>query len=75
MPMSHHAQPSGPLYACPMHPDIFKAGPGKCPDCGMDLLPEGTRFAMARHMMAGPMPFVVGGVALLAIVTATMLLR
>ncbi len=26
-------------YTCPMHPDIIKNGPGKCPKCGMNLVP------------------------------------
>jgi Cu2+-exporting ATPase len=26
-------------YVCPMHPDIVQQGPGKCPKCGMDLVP------------------------------------
>jgi len=25
------------LYACPMHPEVQSANPGKCPKCGMDL--------------------------------------
>lgn len=27
-------------YICPMHPNIVKDGPGSCPICGMDLVPE-----------------------------------
>jgi Cu(I)/Ag(I) efflux system membrane fusion protein len=26
-------------YTCSMHPSVKQAGPGKCPICGMDLLP------------------------------------
>ncbi|MFI4931825.1 MAG: heavy metal-binding domain-containing protein, partial [Burkholderiales bacterium] len=29
------------FYACPMHPSIRQAVAGKCPKCGMELLPEG----------------------------------
>jgi heavy metal translocating P-type ATPase len=25
-------------YTCPMHPEIIKDGPGKCPKCGMNLV-------------------------------------
>ncbi len=26
-------------YACPMHPEVTSDKPGKCPKCGMDLVP------------------------------------
>ena len=26
-------------YMCPMHPDVVKTEPGKCPRCNMDLIP------------------------------------
>ena len=29
-----------PLYTCPMHPEVVRDGPGKCPKCGMDLVPK-----------------------------------
>jgi membrane fusion protein, copper/silver efflux system len=29
-------------YTCPMHPQIVKDGPGTCPICGMDLVPQTT---------------------------------
>jgi Heavy metal binding domain len=28
------------LYTCPMHPDVVQKGPGKCPKCGMALVPK-----------------------------------
>jgi len=28
------------VYTCPMHPEIRQAGPGRCPICGMALVPE-----------------------------------
>ena len=29
------------VYTCPMHPEVRQAGPGKCPKCGMFLVPVG----------------------------------
>jgi len=26
-------------YTCPMHPEVIKDEPGKCPKCGMNLVP------------------------------------
>ena len=26
------------LYTCPMHPEVAKNSPGKCPGCGMELI-------------------------------------
>jgi len=28
------------VYTCPMHPEVHSDKPGKCPKCGMDLVPE-----------------------------------
>ena len=42
----HHAAPSamsprdGTTYACPMHPEVVRDQPGRCPKCGMALVPQ-----------------------------------
>jgi len=36
------------LWTCSMHPQIKLAHPGKCPICGMDLVPVGTGGAHKR---------------------------
>jgi hypothetical protein len=33
-------QPSATTYTCPMHPEISSPKPGKCPKCGMTLVPK-----------------------------------
>lgn len=27
-------------YTCPMHPEVTDTKPGRCPKCGMDLVPK-----------------------------------
>jgi Heavy metal binding domain len=57
------------VYRCPIHSDVRQQNLGKCPKCGMDLLPEGTRFGMLRHMISSPLHIVVM-VALMATIMA-----
>jgi len=64
----------GRMYFCPMHRDVKQTNPGKCPKCSMDLLPEGTRFAMLRHMTKNPM-MIIGMVAIMVAVMAFIMLR
>jgi Cu+-exporting ATPase len=45
---------SGPIYTCPMHPEVRQPGPGSCPICGMGLELESA--AMAEE---GPNPELV----------------
>lgn len=63
-----------PVYICPMHKKVRQAGPGHCPECGMQLLPEGTRFAIVRHMMASPMHMVIMGAVMVALMAAVMMM-
>lgn len=34
------AKPGATLYTCPMHPEVISDKPGKCPKCGMTLIPK-----------------------------------
>jgi Cu+-exporting ATPase len=62
------------IYICPMHSDVRQSEPGNCPKCGMALLPEGTRFALLRHMMT-PRHFGIMLAAMLIIMAAVMIMR
>jgi len=33
------ASPVAQKYTCPMHPEVISDKPGKCPKCGMNLVP------------------------------------
>jgi hypothetical protein len=35
-----HDQKQEAIYTCPMHPEVRSKTPGKCPKCGMTLVPE-----------------------------------
>lgn len=63
------------VYLCPMHPDVRQTTPGKCPKCGMDLLPEGTRFGMLRHMIKSPLMIIIMVAVMAAIMVAIMMMR
>jgi hypothetical protein len=63
-----------------MHAEVHQSIPGVCPKCGMDLVPEGARFGMLRHMMSmprhmlrRPWMLVVMGAAMVAIMAALMM--
>jgi Heavy metal binding domain len=34
----HHPNNSAKKYTCPMHPEVVRSRPGKCPKCGMQLV-------------------------------------
>lgn len=47
---SHGAAPAagdtaGTIYTCPMHPQIRQPQPGRCPICGMELVPAASAAA------------------------------
>ncbi len=68
-------QQASKLYLCPMHPDVRQPTPGKCPKCGMELLPEGTRFGMLRHMIKRPLMIIIMLAIMLAIMAVIMMKR
>ena len=37
---AEHSHITVEQYTCPMHPEIIRDKPGKCPICGMDLVPK-----------------------------------
>jgi hypothetical protein len=61
-------------YICPMHRDVRQANPGKCPHCGMSLLPAGARFAMLRHMMNNPTHMIVMAALMVGVMAAAMMM-
>jgi len=36
-------------YTCPMHPEVRRDHPGRCPKCGMDLVPSGSGRQQEAH--------------------------
>jgi hypothetical protein len=57
-----------------MHPGVRQPEAGKCPKCGMALLPEGTRFALLRHMASRPWHLAGMIAVMLALMAAAMML-
>ena len=41
------------LYTCVMHPEVVRAEPGKCPKCGMTLVPLKQAGAHLTHNADG----------------------
>lgn len=41
------SSPGATAYTCVMHPEVVRPGPGKCPKCGMDLVPQRRTGAVA----------------------------
>jgi Heavy metal binding domain len=62
-------------YLCPMHSHIRRSSPGKCPKCGMDLVPEGTRFGLLRHMSSPLHIAVMAAIMVALMATAMMMMR
>lgn len=62
------------IYLCPMHSEVRQSEPGKCPKCGMNLVREGTRFGMLRHMTGSPSHLLVMGAIMAALMAAAMMM-
>lgn len=52
-PRRGSAPDAPPLWACEMHPDIVRDGPGTCPLCRMELMPANATFLPAAEDEAG----------------------
>ena len=70
----NQSQNAGKLYLCPMHPEVRQPNSGKCPKCGMDLVQEGTRFGLLRHMISSPLHLVIMAVVMVAVMAAVMMM-
>lgn len=57
-----------------MHAQVRQPEPGACPVCGMELVPEGTRFALLKHMASRPMHLVIMLAAMVALMAAAMMM-
>ena len=62
-------------YICPVHSDVRQSASGKCPRCGMALVPENTRFALLRHMFGSPLHIVIMAAVMVAIMGVVMMMR
>ena len=61
-----HPQKQGRTYVCPMHPEVREPHSAKCAKCHMDLIPEGARFGMLRHMIKSPLAMIAMAIAMVA---------
>ncbi|MEK7509094.1 MAG: copper-translocating P-type ATPase [Patescibacteria group bacterium] len=51
--MNHdHHKKEAVKYTCPMHPEVVKDAPGKCPGCGMDLIQKKTDWHAGHNSEA-----------------------
>jgi hypothetical protein len=66
---------TAPVYVCPMHAGVRAPGPGTCPHCHMQLMPEGTRFGILKHMMSSPMHIAVMVLVMLAAMALVMMMK
>lgn len=48
---SKQLQPMKKQYTCTMHPEVIKETPGKCPKCGMDLVPKELGGRSEAHLV------------------------
>lgn len=42
-------QPQAAIYTCPMHPEVVRNAPGRCPKCGMTLVETQEHHSGVQH--------------------------
>lgn len=47
-------QPGGQTYTCPHHPEVVSTEPGKCPKCGMQLVPTKPKSKAQSRPSSAP---------------------
>ena len=50
----HHQKTTQIIYTCPMHPEVVKDAPGKCPICQMDLVPMDSNTVKRKANVERP---------------------
>ncbi len=51
---SPEESPEEALYTCGMHPQVIQKGPGRCPICGMELVPLRKKSQSTRTIIIDP---------------------
>jgi Cu(I)/Ag(I) efflux system membrane fusion protein len=55
-PLEHAKQHLDPTYVCPMHPQVVRSEPGRCPICGMDLVAKPAKAGAPEMAPARAVP-------------------
>jgi|1185.fasta_scaffold1283123_2 hypothetical protein len=66
---------SAAFYVCPMHAGVRASAPGTCPHCHLQLVPEGTRFGILKHMLGSPLNIAIMVAVMLAVMAAVMMMK
>lgn len=61
-------------FYCPMHPDVRGVDGGQCPYCHMDLVPEGSKLGIVRHLLRSPLHLAVMLALMLAVMAALLMM-
>jgi Cu(I)/Ag(I) efflux system membrane fusion protein len=61
---------AAPLYTCPMHPEVHADAPGRCPYCGMDLVPVAAPKAASSPPFTAPITLALDRIQAIGVRTA-----
>ncbi len=57
-----------------MHARVRESAAGRCPVCGMSLIPEGARFGLLQHMLSSPLHVAIMVAVMAGVMAAAMML-